>query len=89
MVSEVVAPEKLIDRAIELGEQLAGQSAFAMAKIRQLIIQNTNATDMWPSSGPKRAPAAAYRSWEHKEAIDAFLTKRPADFTKQAGTPVN
>ena len=33
--------------------------------------------------------AAAYRSWEHKEAIDAFLTKRPADFTKQAGTPVD
>lgn len=90
MVSEVVAPEKLVGRAIELGEQLAGQSAFAMAKIRQLIIQNTNATDM---SAVQRAEgvslAAAYRSWEHKEAIDAFLTKRPADFTKQAGTPVD
>ena len=90
MISEVVAPGRLVDRAVELGEQLSGQSAFAMAKIRQLIIANTNAND---TGAVQRAEGialgAAYRSWEHKEAIEAFLTKRPADFTKQAGTPID
>jgi enoyl-CoA hydratase len=89
LVSEVTAPEALVDRAVEIGEQLSGQSAFAMTKIRQLIIQNANSTDMLAVQRAEGvALAAAYRSWEHKEAIDAFLTKRPADFTKQAGTAV-
>jgi enoyl-CoA hydratase/carnithine racemase len=89
LVSEVTAPEALVDRAVEIGEQLSGQSAFAMTKIRQLILQNANSTDMLAVQRAEGvALAAAYRSWEHKEAIDAFLTKRPADFTKQAGTAV-
>jgi 2-(1,2-epoxy-1,2-dihydrophenyl)acetyl-CoA isomerase len=89
LISEVVAPDALVDRALELGEHLAGQSAFAMTKIRQLIIQNANATDVAAVQRAEgTALAAAYRSWEHKEAIEAFLTKRAADFTKQSPTPV-
>jgi len=84
-----VSAEGLVDRAIEVGELLSGNSAFAMTKIRQLIIANTNATDMTAVQRSEgEALAAAYRSWEHKEAIDAFLTKRPADFSKQAPTRV-
>ncbi len=89
LVSEVVEKDRLVDRAVELGEQLSGQSAFAMTKIRQLIMQNTNESDL--GLVMKRegdALGEAYRSWEHKEAIEAFLTKRPADFQKQAPTPV-
>ncbi len=89
LISEVVAPEVLLDRAVEIGEQLSGQSAFAMTRIRQLIIQNTNETDL--DAAMKRegeALESAYRSWEHKEAIDAFLTQRAADFQKQAPTPI-
>jgi 2-(1,2-epoxy-1,2-dihydrophenyl)acetyl-CoA isomerase len=89
LISEVVAPETLVDRALELGEQLAGQSAFAMTKIRQLILDNTNEDDTTAAQRREGAALqAAYRSWEHKEAIEAFLTKRPADFQKQAPTPV-
>jgi enoyl-CoA hydratase/carnithine racemase len=89
LVSEVVAADKLLDRAVELGEQLAGQSAFAMTKIRTLLLQNASETDVAAVMRREgEALNAAYRSWEHKEAIDAFLGKRPADFTKQAGTPV-
>lgn len=89
MVSEVVPADNLVARAIELGEALSGQSAFAMTKIRQLIFANANQTDIaavMRSEGV--ALDAAYRSWEHREAIEAFLSKRPADFRKQAPTPV-
>lgn len=89
LVSEVVEKERLVDRAVELGEQLCGQSAFAMTKIRQLVLQNTNESDLaLVMRREGEALGAAYRSWEHKEAIEAFLTKRPADFQKQAPTPV-
>jgi enoyl-CoA hydratase/carnithine racemase len=88
LISEVVPQDQLLERAIELGEHLAGQSAFAMAKIRQLIVANTNETDVVTAMQREGvALNAAYRSWEHKEAIDAFLNKRPADFQKQAATP--
>jgi enoyl-CoA hydratase/carnithine racemase len=90
LVSEVVPRDNLVERALELGEQLSGQSAFAMTKIRQLFMQNTNETDL--STVMRRegeALASAYRSWEHKEAIEAFLSKRPADFQKQAPTPID
>lgn len=89
LISEVVAPEALLERAVELGEQLSGQSAFAMTKIRQLIHGNTNESDtraVMRSEG--EALAATYQSWEHREAIDAFLSKRTADFQKQAPTPL-
>ncbi|MEO8539493.1 MAG: enoyl-CoA hydratase-related protein [bacterium] len=87
LVTEVVAKENLVDRAIEMGEQLCGQSAFAMTKIRQLIHQNTNESDLnLVMRREGEALGEAYRSWEHKEAIEAFLTKRPADFQKQAPT---
>ncbi|HEX6032047.1 MAG TPA: enoyl-CoA hydratase-related protein [Tepidiformaceae bacterium] len=90
LISEAVPAEGLIDRALALGEQLSGQSAFAMTKIRQLILANTNEDDV-PAAMRREgdALAAAYRSWEHKEAIDAFLSKRLADFQKQAPTPID
>lgn len=89
LVSEVVPAERLVDRAIELGEQLSGQSAYAMTRIRGLILQNTNVSDTAAVQRSEGAALAeAYRSWEHKEAIDAFLNKRPADFQKRAPTPV-
>jgi enoyl-CoA hydratase/carnithine racemase len=89
MVSEVVPADKLVARALEIGEQLSGQSAFAMTKIRQLIIANTTETDLTAAMRREgQALEQAYRSWEHKEAIDAFLSKRPADFQKQPPTPV-
>jgi enoyl-CoA hydratase/carnithine racemase len=90
LVSEVVPAEKLLERALELGAQLAGQSAFAMTKIRQLIVENTNEDDLIAAQAREaKALNQAYASWEHKEAIEAFLAKRPADFTKQAPTPAS
>ena len=89
LVSEVVPADQLLARAVAIGEQLSGQSAFAMTSIRELILTNTNETDL--EAAMKREGAAlenAYRSWEHKEAIDAFLSKRSPDFQRQPPTPI-
>ena len=87
MVSEVVPAAALLDRAVALGEQLAGQSAFAMTKNRQLILENTTETNIDEAMRREgRALNATYASWEHREAIDAFLGKRPADFGKSEPT---
>lgn len=90
LVSEVVANDQLVARALAIGEQLAGQSAYAMTKIRQLIVQNTGESDIAAVMRREgEALAAAYRSWEHKEAIDAFLTKRTPDFQRHTPTQVD
>ena len=89
LITETLPGDRLLARAMEMGELLAANSAFAMTKIRQLIVQNSNESDLdLVMRREGEALNAAYRSWEHKEAIDAFLTKRPADFQKQTPTKV-
>jgi 2-(1,2-epoxy-1,2-dihydrophenyl)acetyl-CoA isomerase len=83
LVSEVVAHDKLNDRALELGEQLSGNAPGAMSVIRNLILTNNHETDVravMRSEG--LALADALKTWEHREAITAFMEKRPADFAK-------
>ncbi len=83
LVAEVVPAEKLIDRAIELGDLLAKNPAPAMAQIRQLLNDNVHNDD---TVAVQRSEGAAlekaYRTWEHKEAIAAFREKRDPDFSK-------
>jgi enoyl-CoA hydratase/carnithine racemase len=84
LVADVTAPEKLIDRALEMTEMIARNPAPALASTRKLIVSNVhndNVGDVMRSEG--EALAAAYRTWEHKEAIAAFLGKRDPDFTKK------
>ena len=83
LVSEVVAPERLVDRAIELAETLGKNPAPAMAMIRGLLVRNVhndNVAEVMSSEG--QALQVAYATWEHKEAIAAFLAKRDPDFSK-------
>lgn len=83
LISEVVPAEKLIDRAVELGDMLAKNPAPAMAEIRKLLIANVHNDD---TAAVQRSEGAAleqaYRTWEHKEAIAAFREKRDPDFSK-------
>jgi enoyl-CoA hydratase/carnithine racemase len=83
LVSEVVEQDRLLDRAIELGEQLSGNAPGAMAVIRELILTNNEETDLRTVFGREGAALAnALTTWEHREAISAFMEKRPADFAK-------
>jgi enoyl-CoA hydratase/carnithine racemase len=86
LVSEVVPADRLIDRAIEIGELLAKNPAPAIASVRSLLVANVhndNVAAVMRSEG--EALQRAYATWEHKEAIAAFMEKREPDFsTKRA-----
>lgn len=83
IVSECVAHENLLDRALEITALLKKNPAPAMASIRKLIIENVHNDD---TASVQRSEGvaldAARRTWEHKEAIEAFLGKRDPDFSK-------
>lgn len=81
LVSEVVPAERLLERALELGETLARQPRSAVHLIRQLLHENAVAGDyrqVMEREG--KALAYAYTTPEHKEAVYAFMEKREPDF---------
>jgi len=88
LVSEVVPAERLVDRAVALGEELADQPLAAVELIRSLI--HVNASEPSLAEVQRREAEAlreAYRSPEHREAVSAFLEKRKPDFAKARQTP--
>jgi len=83
LVSEVVEPGRLVDRAVELGEAVAAQPAKAVARIKQLFREN--ATDMDIRAVMRRegaALAACREEPDYREAVQAFLEKRPPKFNQ-------
>lgn len=83
LVSEVLPGGELLERALALGETLAGQSPVAMKMIKQLLRENANESDVNTAMQREgKALAVAYASPEHHEAVAAFLEKRPANFRK-------
>jgi len=83
LVTEVVPLDRLLDRALELGEGLAGQARESMAKIKGLI--NANAVESDINVVMRReavALAEAYTSAEHREAVTAFFEKRQPNFAR-------
>jgi 2-(1,2-epoxy-1,2-dihydrophenyl)acetyl-CoA isomerase len=83
LISEVVPGDKLLDRALELGELLANNSAPSMVMIRELLRDNGTQSDTKLAMRREgEALQKAYASPEHKEAIAAFFEKRPPVFRR-------
>lgn len=81
LVSEVVAPERLVDRAVELGEAVAAQPASAVARIKQLFRENATDMDVRAVMGREGIALAACRAEpDYREAVQAFLEKRAPRF---------
>ncbi len=83
LVSEVVAPNRLIDRAVELGEMIAQHAPAAVARVKRVLDQNATDSDVQSVMLRENAQNAAARlESDHKEAVSAFMEKRKPNFRR-------
>ena len=83
LVTEVTTPERLVDRAVEVGEQVAAQPAGAVARIKRLFRENALDANVQTVMLREGAALAACRQEpDHREAVQAFIEKRPARFNQ-------
>lgn len=81
LVDRVVAPDALIETALSVARGMGENPQSSLRMIKQLLTVNASEVDL--AAVQKReleALGVCYASPEHREAIDAFLEKRPADF---------
>lgn len=76
LVTEIVAPEKLMDRARELGQTLAGLSPTSLALTKRLILRWNEREIRRDLAIAIRESAAIRRTPNFREGLSAFLEKR-------------
>ena len=79
--NDVVEPDALLPRAVELAEVIAANAPASLRWTKQLLTRNACEPDL--AKVQEREIAAleqAYQSAEHKEAVAAFIEKRKPDF---------
>jgi 2-(1,2-epoxy-1,2-dihydrophenyl)acetyl-CoA isomerase len=73
--------EELLDRALELAQQLAGRSPLAIAAIKAQLESGWSADLHAALEDEARQQAQAFLSEDLREGVRAFQEKRPANFT--------
>lgn len=83
LVSEVVEPGRLLERAVELGEMIAQHAPAAVARVKKVLDTNATDSDVQTVMLRENAQNAAARlENDHKEAVAAFLEKRKPNFAR-------
>ncbi|MGE0601654.1 MAG: enoyl-CoA hydratase/isomerase family protein [Dehalococcoidia bacterium] len=83
LVSEVVAHDRLIDRAVEIGEMIGAHAPAAVARVKQVFDKNATDSDIQSVLLRENAQNAAARlESDHKEAVAAFMEKRAPVFKR-------
>ena len=81
VVDRVVAPDALMGEAMTVAREIAGNPGPQLRMIKQLLAENACDGDL--RAVQKRESALLRECWktaEHKEAVRAFIEKRPARF---------
>ena len=85
LADRLVAPADLMAEATALARQIAANPSPHLRWVKELLTVNGAETDIaLVQRREGEALAKAYASAEPKEAVDAFLEKRPPDFKKAA-----
>ena len=85
LADRLVAPSDLMAEATALARQIAANPSPHLRWVKELLTVNGAETDIaLVQRREGEALAKAYASAEHKEAVDAFLEKRPPDFKRAA-----
>jgi enoyl-CoA hydratase/carnithine racemase len=81
LVDRLVPADTLLDESLALAREIGANPAPQLRMIKQLLTRNGSATDL---ADIQRSESALLRAcWEtpeHKEAVRAFLEKRPPKF---------
>ena len=81
LVDRVVASERVLDEALAVAAELAASPGPQVRMIKDLLTRNANEVDLAEVQRREmEALEAAYRTPEHREAVTAFLEKRPPKF---------
>ena len=88
LVDRVVAPDQLLGEALTIARAMGSNPHAAVRATKQLITANLQEGDLKQVQARElEALQVCYASAEHKEAIAAFLEKRPADFRSARAAP--
>jgi enoyl-CoA hydratase/carnithine racemase len=83
LVTEVVAPDRLLDRAVEVGEMIAQHAPAAVRRVKRVLESNATDSDVQSVMLRENAQnAAARQEPDHKEAVAAFMEKRKPEFRR-------
>jgi enoyl-CoA hydratase/carnithine racemase len=81
LVDRVVPAERVLDEALTVASELAGNPGPQVRMIKDLLSRNASETDIDAVQARElEALERAYRTPEHREAVSAFLEKRPPKF---------
>jgi methylglutaconyl-CoA hydratase len=81
LINEIVAPEKLLDRARELASQLAELSPLSLLYTKRLLIDQARRELDSQMEAAIRENAGIRQSADFREGIEAFLEKRKPKWT--------
>ncbi len=83
LLNHLVPDNELMDKARSVAREIADNPSPQLRMIKKLLTENGAETDLdLVQKREGKALAIAYRSSEHKEAVQAFLEKRKPDFRK-------
>lgn len=81
MVSEIVEPEVLVSRALEVAQSIAANPPLAVKQAKQLLRQSSEIDLPEMLQECARVQAKLHQTKDHIEAVNAFLDKRPANYS--------
>jgi len=82
LVDEVVPGDRLVDAALDRARSFSAHPDLQLRMIKELITQNADETDLALVQRREiEKLGIAYKSPEHKEAVQAFLEKREPRFS--------
>jgi 2-(1,2-epoxy-1,2-dihydrophenyl)acetyl-CoA isomerase len=85
LVDRLVDDDALLPTAREIAGMIAGNPMPQLRWVKELLTENGSETDLRAvQSREHKRLAQAYASAEHKEAVAAFLEKRPPDYLRAA-----
>jgi 2-(1,2-epoxy-1,2-dihydrophenyl)acetyl-CoA isomerase len=81
LATEVVADDELADRARDVAQQLAAGPTVAYGAIRRAVAFSATHDLQESLANEAEMMALTGGTADHREAVDAFLAKRPPSFT--------